>query len=83
MVRVACGLCARCLCCCAFRAQVRRRVRLASTGDVSAVQHGEVLMVVHVVIMGQEPAIILGVQIMERVRLVVNVGVNVLCLIDV
>ena len=58
-------------------------MRLASTGDVKAVQHGEVLMVVHVVIMGQEPAIILGVQIMERVRLVVNVGVNVLCLIDV
>ena len=83
MVRVACGLCARCLCWCAFRAQVRRRVRLASTGDVKAVQHGEVLMVVHVVIMGQEPAIILGVQIIRRVRLVVNVGVNVLCLIDV
>ena len=40
-------------------------------------------MVVHVVIMDQEPAIIRGVQIMERVRLVVNVGVNVLCLIDV
>jgi len=39
-------------------------------------------MVVHVVVMGQEPAIILGVQIMERVRNVVNVGVNVLCLID-
>ena len=40
-------------------------------------------MVVHVVVMGQEPAIMLGVQIMERVRIVVNVGVNVVCLIDV
>ena len=40
-------------------------------------------MVVHVVVMRLETAIINGVPIMERVHIVVNVGVNVLCLINV
>jgi hypothetical protein len=40
-------------------------------------------MVVHVILMRLEEVIMFGVQIMERVHIVVNVGVNVLCLINV